>query len=168
MLVTCRHKKKTPLTPPLSKSGGLRYSCKTPGYIHPRATENREYIGKWNQQTGEREALYLEIFGDKGLSRWDARYEIITGNLFDLPVIEDIDALFDIIDTLKSKIHAQAPPKKKKSQHTAQSHSNNKKSRMWNRDHPIGRPYRSEQLQDAVLVSTQKSAIASHPKDFRQ
>ena len=113
----------------LSKSGGLRFSCKTPGYIHPRATENREYIGKWNQQTGEREALYLEIFGDKGLSRWDARYEIITGNLFDLPVIEDIDALFDIIENLKSKIHAQAPPKKKKSQHTAQSHSNNKKAR---------------------------------------
>ena len=113
----------------LSKSGGLRFSCKTPSYVHPRATENREYIGKWNQQTGEREALYLEIFGDKGLSRWDARYEIITGNLFDLPVIEDIDALFDIIDTLKSKIHAQAPPKKKKSQHTAQSQSPNKKTR---------------------------------------
>lgn len=111
----------------LSKSGGLRYSCKTPDYVHPRATEYREYIGKWNQQTGEREALYLEIFGDKGLSRWDARYEIITGDLFNLPVIKDTEDLFDIIDTLKSKIHAQAPRKKKK--HTAQSQPNNKKTR---------------------------------------
>ena len=43
-------------------------------------------------------------------------------------MIEDIDALYDIIDNLKSKIHAQAPPKKKKSQHTAQSQSPNKKT----------------------------------------
>lgn len=100
----------------LSKSGGLRYSCRTPSYVHPRNIENREYIEKWNQETGTREALYLEIFGDKGLSRWDARYQTLIGNLFDLPVIEDVDALFEIIDNLKSKIHVPAPPKQKKKQ----------------------------------------------------
>ncbi|MDE0314659.1 MAG: hypothetical protein OXM61_07150 [Candidatus Poribacteria bacterium] len=105
----------------LSKSGGLRYSCRTPSHVHPRNTENREYIAKWNQETGTREALYLEIFGDKGLSRWDARYQILTGDLFDLPVISDIDALFEIIDNLKSKIHVPAPPKQEKKQ------KNNKK-----------------------------------------
>lgn len=111
----------------LSKSGGLRFSCKTPGYIHPRSTEKREYIAKWNHETNTREALYLEIFGDKGLSRWDARYEIITGDLFDLPVIEKIDTLFEIIDDLKAKIHVPAPPKQKKSQQNQKPQSNNKK-----------------------------------------
>lgn len=111
----------------LSKSGGIRYSCRTPGYVHPRVTTDREYIGKWNQETGKREALYLEIFGDKGLSRWDARYQIITGDLFDLPVISDVNALFEIIDNLKSKIHRPAPPKKEKSQRTEPSQSNQKK-----------------------------------------
>lgn len=48
------------------------------------------------------------------MSRWDARYQILTGDLFDLPVISDIAALFEIIDNLKSKIHVPAPPKRKK------------------------------------------------------
>lgn len=113
----------------LSKSGGIRYSCRSPDYVHPRSTEEREYIAKYNQETGTRKALYLEIFGDKGLSRWDARYEIITGDLFDLPVIEDVDALFEIIDTLKAKIHVPTPPKKEKSKQTQQSQNNNKKAR---------------------------------------
>ena len=108
----------------ISKSGGIRFSCRSPDYVHPRSTEEREYIAKYNQETGTREALYLEIFGDKGLSRWDARYEIITGNLFDLPVIKDVDALFEIIDNLKSKIHVPAPPKQKKQQ---QKQKNKKK-----------------------------------------
>ena len=113
----------------LSKSGGIRYSCRSPDYVHPRSTEEREYIATYNQETGTREALYLEIFGDKGLSRWDARYEIITGNLFDLPVVEDVEALFEIIDDLKSKIHIPAPPQKEKPQHTTKSNNNNKKPR---------------------------------------
>lgn len=111
----------------LSKSGGIRYSCRSPDYVHPRSTEEREYIATYNQETGTREALYLEIFGDKGLSRWDAQYEIITGNLFDLPVIEDVEALFEIIDTLKSKIHIPAPPKQEKSKQNPHAQTNNKK-----------------------------------------
>ena len=107
--------KKTCLT--ISKSGGIRFSCRSPDYVHPRSTEAREYIAKYNQETGTREELYLEIFGDKGLSRWDARYEIITGDLFDLPVIE-ADALLEIIENLKSKIHIPPPPKKEKQQKT--------------------------------------------------
>lgn len=109
----------------ISKSGGIRFSCRSPDYVHSRSTEEREYIAKYNQETGTREALYLEIFGDKGLSRWDARYEIITGNLFDLPVIEDVDALFEIIDTLKSKIHVPAPPKTTEKSHHATKPKNN-------------------------------------------
>lgn len=115
----------------MSKSGGIRFSCRTPDYVHPRSTEDREYIGKWNQETGKREALYLEIFGEKGLSRWDARYEIITGDLFDLPVISDIDALFKIIDNLKSQIHVPAPPKQEK-----KSKQRHKKKHKRKRRHP--------------------------------
>jgi len=111
----------------LSKSGGVRFCCRTPDYVHPRSTADREYIAKHNQETGKRETLYLEIFGDKGLSRWDARYEIIIGNLFDLPVISDGDALFEIVDNLKSKIHVPAPPKPEKSQQNQQSQTNHKK-----------------------------------------
>lgn len=118
----------------ISKSGGIRFSCRTPDYVHPRSTEDREYIAKYNQETGQREALYLEIFGDKGLSRWDARYEIITGNLFDLPLIEDVDALFEIIDTLKTKIHVPAPLKQEKSKRTQESQTNNKKARKPDED----------------------------------
>lgn len=113
----------------ISKSGGIRFSCRSPDYVHPRSTEEREYIAKYNQETGTREALYLEIFGDKGLSRWDARYEIITGDLFDLPVIEDVEALFEIIDNLKSQIHVPAPPKTtEKSHHTTKPKNNTQKT----------------------------------------
>lgn len=111
----------------ISKSGGIRFTGRTPNYIHPRNNEAREYIAKYNQETGNKDALYLEIFGDKGLSRWDARYEIITGDLFNLPVVEDVDALFEIIDNLKSKIHLPAPPKQEKSQQKQQSQTKNKK-----------------------------------------
>lgn len=112
----------------ISKSGGIRFSCRTPDYVHPRKTADREYIAAYNQETGNREALYLEIFGEKGLSRWDARYEIITGDLFNIPVI-DYHVLFDVIDELKKQIHVPAPPKQEKKQQNQQSQSVNKKKR---------------------------------------
>ena len=117
----------------LSKSGGIRFCCKTPDYVHPRTNQDREYIAKWNHQTGKRDKLYLEIFGDKGLSRWDARYEIITGNLFDLPVI-DHHALFEIIDNLKIQIHVPPPPKQEKIQ---KQQSKSKKKPKQSHDTPI-------------------------------
>lgn len=118
----------------LSKSAGLRFSCRSPDYVHPRSNDAREYIARYKPERDEqdrpiREALYLEIFGDKGLSRWDARYEILTGDPFALPVIEDVDALFEIIDTLKSKIHVPAPPKKEKKKQKSNSKRKRKRSR---------------------------------------
>lgn len=113
----------------ISKSGGIRFSTRTPDYVHPRTTDDREYIAAYNQETGKRDALYLEIFGEKGLSRWDARYEIITGDLFKIPTI-DTNALFEIIDNLKDKIHVPPPTKKEKKNHTQQSQSKDKKKRQ--------------------------------------
>lgn len=103
----------------ISKSGGLRFTCKTPGYIHPRTAE-REYIAAYDLETGERIALYLEIFGEKGLSRWDGRYEIVTGSLFEIPEI-DRHALFHIIDEYRDQHHAPKPQRQPKQSQQPQS-----------------------------------------------
>ena len=52
--------------------------------------------------------MYLEIFGEAGYSCWDARYEIIVGNLLDPPVISK-DVLFAPIDVLRRALHAPTP-----------------------------------------------------------
>lgn len=112
----------------ISKSGGLRFECRTPGYVH-RKTEQR-YVATWKNHSEHKE-LYLEIFGEKGLSRYDARYEIYTGSLLDIPVI-DPHALFEIVDQLREQIGVprpekvpakrkptQTPEKREKAPHTA-------------------------------------------------
>lgn len=93
----------------ISKSGGVRFTCRTPDYLHPKRNADREYIGVWDKN-GNRTVLYLEIFSDKGLSRWDARYEIVDGDLFNIPVIDAKD-LFVVINDLKNQIHV--PPSTK-------------------------------------------------------
>ena len=95
----------------ISKSGGVRFTCRTPDYLHPKRNADREYIGAWDKN-GNRTSLYLEIFSEKGLSRWDARYEIVEGDLLNIPVI-DVRDLFLVIDDLKNQIHVPPPPKEK-------------------------------------------------------
>ena len=90
----------------LSKSGGLRFSCRIPGYLHPNTLQSRLYVCKGTptaENSGQHEA-YLEIVGEKGHNCWDARYEILLGNLLDPPVIPK-DALFAPIDALRAKFH---------------------------------------------------------------
>lgn len=101
----------------ISKSGGLRFECRTPGYIHPKT--DQRYVATWKDHR-EHEQLYLEIFGEKGLSRYDARYEIYTGSLLNIPTI-DHHALFQIVDQLREQIGEPRPEKstaKPKSTHT--------------------------------------------------
>ena len=52
--------------------------------------------------------LYLEIRGEKGYSRWDARYEILRGNLLEPPVIVK-EALFAPINALRAQLHQPVP-----------------------------------------------------------
>lgn len=90
----------------LSKSGGLRFSCRIPGYLHPNTLQSRLYVCKGTptaENSGQHEA-YLEIFGEKGHNCWDGRYEILLGNLLEPPVIPK-DALFAPIDALRAKLH---------------------------------------------------------------
>ena len=93
----------------MSKSGGLRFSCRVLGYLHPNTEQERLYIYKHipTSDTPDQRDVYLEILGEEGYSRWDARYEILLGNLLDPPVIAK-EVLFAPIDALRSEIHA--PP----------------------------------------------------------
>ena len=90
----------------LSRSGGLRFSCRVPEYLHPDTEEERLYVYKHTPtlENPEHRDIYLEIFGEKGYSRWDARYEILLGNLLDPPVISK-EVLFAPIDALRAKLH---------------------------------------------------------------
>ena len=90
----------------LGKSGGLRFSCRVQDYLHSNTEASKFYIYKdipMAEHTYQRD-VYLEIYGDEGHTRWDARYEILVGNLLDPPVI-DKEVLFAPIDVLRAKLH---------------------------------------------------------------
>ena len=90
----------------ITKSGGLRFSCRVPDYLHPDTEAARQYIYKRTPTTENlyQQEVYLEIFGDKGYNRWDGRYEILLGNLLDPPVISK-EVLFAPIDALRDTLH---------------------------------------------------------------
>ena len=101
----------------LSKSGGLRFSCRIPGYLHPNTKQARFYVSKGtpSAENPDEYDAYLEILGEKGHNCWDARYEILLGNLSDPPVISK-EVLFPPIDALRAKLHK---PVFQNIQHTA-------------------------------------------------
>ena len=90
----------------LSKSGGLRFSCRIPGYLHPNTKEARLYVykGTPTAEMPHQHDAYLKIFGEKGHNSWDARYEILLGSLLDPPVISK-EVLFASIDAFRAKLH---------------------------------------------------------------
>lgn len=94
----------------MSKSGGLRFSCRIPDYLHPKTEVAKQYIYKHTPtvEDSHHRDIYLEIFGDEGYSRWDARYEILLGNLLDPPVVAK-EVLFTVIDALRAELHVPDP-----------------------------------------------------------
>ena len=94
----------------LTKSGGLRFSCRIPHYLHPSTDAEKSYIHKHTptSEDSHRRDVYLEIRGEKGHSRWDSRYEILCGNLLDPPVIAK-EVLFVPIDALRTVLHEPDP-----------------------------------------------------------
>lgn len=94
----------------LLKGGGLRFSCRVPDYLHPNTTEARHYVHKYLPDTDRHRDcdVYVRIIGDKGYTRWDARYEILKGNLLDPPIISK-DVLFVFLDVLRDLLHEPAP-----------------------------------------------------------
>ena len=90
----------------LTKSGGLRFSCRIPDYLHPNADEERFFIYR-HQATdddAEQRDVYLEVVGDAGFSQWDMRYEILMGNLLDAPIIPK-EVLFAPIEKFRDALH---------------------------------------------------------------
>lgn len=94
----------------LSKEGGLRFSCRIPDYLHPSAQPSKQYIYKHTPSVEDphHREVYLEIFGEAGCSCWDARYEILIGDLLNPPVIS-ADVLFAPIDVLRRALHEPTP-----------------------------------------------------------
>jgi hypothetical protein len=94
----------------LLKSGGLRFSCRVPDYLHPHTTDAKQYVHKHLPKTDHHRDrdIYVEIIGDKGYTRWDARYEILTGSLLNPPLISK-DVLFAFLDVLREPLHEPAP-----------------------------------------------------------
>ena len=94
----------------LSKSGGLRFSCRIPGYLHPNTKQARLYVHRHapTSENPRQHDTYLEILGEKGYSCWDARYEVLLGDLLDPPVISK-EVLFPPIDALRAALHKPIP-----------------------------------------------------------
>ena len=94
----------------LTKSGGLRFSCRVPHYLHPNTEEARFYIYKdvLTAEDSYQRNVYLEILGEEGHSPWDNRYEILLGDLLNPPIIAK-EVLFTMIDALREELHAPEP-----------------------------------------------------------
>ena len=94
----------------LLKGGGLRFSCRVPDYLHPNTMDAKQYVHKYLPDIDhprDRD-VYVKIVGDKGFTRWDARYEILMGSLLNPPIISK-DVLFAFLDVLRELLHAPAP-----------------------------------------------------------
>ncbi len=93
----------------LTKSGGLRFSCGVKDYLHPNTDEAIHYVQKGTptSEKPNQRIVFLEMLGKEGYSCWDARYEILIGNLLDPPVtIKEV--LFAPINALRSELHEPA------------------------------------------------------------
>ena len=90
----------------LTESGGLRFSCRVSDYLHRNTEAERLYICKDapTPENPHHRDVYLEILGEAGHSPWDARYELLLGDLLDPPVIAK-GVLFSAIDMLRSELH---------------------------------------------------------------
>ncbi|MYF99831.1 hypothetical protein F4212_11995 [Candidatus Poribacteria bacterium] len=97
----------------LTKSGGLRFTCRIQDYLHPDSDEAKYYIYKHSpEKNPDHSDIYLEICGDKGYSRWDMRYEILIGNLLNPPHITK-EVVFAPINRLRAALHGpDSTPKK--------------------------------------------------------
>ena len=96
----------------MSKSGGLRFSCRVPDYLYPNTEEAKLYIYQHTPTPANphQRDVYLKILGEEGYSQWDARYEILLGNLLDPPIVAK-EVLFAPIDALRAELHEPAPRK---------------------------------------------------------
>lgn len=91
----------------ITKSGGVRFSCRTDGYEHPK--KEQSHIGIYDDDKRCYKPLYVEVFGSKGLSRWDARYEILQGSILNPPEVSH-ESILGILSPYRDEFHV--PPTK--------------------------------------------------------
>ena len=105
----------------LTKNGGLRFSCRVPDYLHGKTPEEQLYVYKdsLTPEKTHRRDVYLEILGAEGHSSWDARYELVLGDLLEPPVIPE-GVLFTAIDKFRSQLHDPNPSLTERLQPTSQ------------------------------------------------
>lgn len=106
----------------LTKSGGLRFSCRIVNYLHPNTDEAKQYIRKHTPTAEDpyHRDVYLEIRGDESYSCWDGRYEVLLGNLLDPPIITK-EVIFAPIDALRAALHEPGPPAENELEPTPQA-----------------------------------------------
>ena len=93
----------------MTKDGGLRFSCRIADYLHPNTELERLYIYKdtLTSENLQQREVYLTIFGEEGYNTWDARFEILLGNLLDPPLTVKKE-IFVPINALRVVLHAPA------------------------------------------------------------
>ena len=98
----------------LTKSGGLRFTCRIPDYLHPNTADDRSciYTHVPTPENPDHRDVYLEILGENGYSRWDSRYQILLGDLLDPPIIAR-EVLFVPINNLRATLHEFESAEKK-------------------------------------------------------
>ncbi len=94
----------------ITKSGGLRFSCRIQNYLHPNTDKAKYYIYKHKptKDKPNHRVIYMEVRGDEGYSRWDMRYEILLGNLLEPPIISK-EVVFAPIHQLRATLHEPEP-----------------------------------------------------------
>ena len=90
----------------LTKTGGLRFSCRVMDYVHPNTVEAKAYI--YRHQPTQTDPTHRDVFvkvkGAMDCSVWDARYEILMGSLLEPPVISG-DVLFALLGFFRNALH---------------------------------------------------------------
>ena len=92
----------------MTPSGGLRFSCRITDYLHPKSEQIHIYRHTPTPENSDHRDIYLAISGEDSYTPWDARHEILIGNLTEPPTIER-DVLFAPLDKLKAELHQPAP-----------------------------------------------------------
>lgn len=95
----------------LTKSGGLRFSCRIKDYLHPNTDAERFFISKQysTPDTPNHRVVLLEVLGNEGYSQWDMRYEILHGKLLEPPVIAK-EILFASLHELREALRETELP----------------------------------------------------------
>ena len=91
----------------MTPSGGLRFSCRIIDYLHRKPEQIYIYKHTPTSENADHRDIYLAISGEDSYTPWDARHEILIGNLIEPSTLEK-DVLFAPLDKLKAKLHEPA------------------------------------------------------------